>query len=122
MAEELASYEQQPERDISCFDGTKDAQAVDWTELDSFTDPIPRQSNSGIQSQNMESCSKLGSSSLIDLQTTRRDEYPIDNDPHFGSSEQQGRCSQQTRVEKRLYDKTRNTSANNGITSVLPST
>ncbi|KAA6353771.1 MAG: hypothetical protein EZS28_050701, partial [Streblomastix strix] len=122
MTEELASQEQQPKRDCSCSDGTKDAQAIDRTELDSFPDTLYRQSNSGIQSLKMESCSKLDSSGQIDLQTTRRDEYPIENDPHSGSSEQQGRCSQQISVERRLYDKTGNTSANNGITSVLPST
>ncbi|KAA6388343.1 MAG: hypothetical protein EZS28_016129 [Streblomastix strix] len=68
----------------------------------------------------MENCSRSDSSSQIDLQTTRRDEHSIGNNPYFGPSEQQGRRSQQSSVERRLYDKNRYTSAKNGITAVLP--
>ncbi|KAA6388029.1 MAG: hypothetical protein EZS28_016443 [Streblomastix strix] len=70
----------------------------------------------------MESCSKLDSSSQINFQATRRDEYSIGKNPLSWSSEQQGGCLLPTSLERKLYDQIRNTSVNNGITVVLLST
>ncbi|KAA6373788.1 MAG: hypothetical protein EZS28_030684 [Streblomastix strix] len=67
----------------------KNAQTSNFAELDSYTDPIHRQSNSGIQSQTQESSSELNPSSEIDIQASGRVEHSIINNSHPWSAEQQ---------------------------------